>query len=155
MEHLSSHWTSFHQTWYLSIFRKSVENIQVSWKSWCEWLLLYMNTYIHLWQYVAELFWEWEMLQTSVVEKIIPHFLCLVVFFSPKSCRLWDNVEKYGTARQTKDFKIIWRMPVACWITKATDTHWEHVILIAFPQQKWVCERASMLRHTYIAHRVG
>jgi hypothetical protein len=25
------------------------------------------------------------------------------------------------------------RMPIACWIPKATDTHSEHVILIAFP----------------------
>ena len=26
----------------------------------------------------------------------------------------------------------------------------QYVILIAFPQQKWFCERASMLRYTYI-----
>ena len=30
----------------------------------------------------------------------------------------------------------IWRMGIACWITKATDTHSEYVILIAFPLQK-------------------
>jgi len=29
----------------------------------------------------------------------------------------------------------IWRMPVACWVTRATNTHSECVILIAFPQQ--------------------
>jgi hypothetical protein len=27
----------------------------------------------------------------------------------------------------------IWRMPTACWITKAIGTHSEYVILIAFP----------------------
>jgi len=43
------------------------------------------------------------------------------------------------------------KMLVACWITKATNTHSEYVILIAFPRQQWLSERASMLRYTYIA----
>jgi hypothetical protein len=50
-------------------------------------------------------------------------------------------------------------MRIACWITKATDTHSEYVILIAFPRQQWLNERASVLRYTYIAclvyNRVG
>ena len=33
VEHLGYHWTDFNETWYLSIFRKSVEKIQVSLKS--------------------------------------------------------------------------------------------------------------------------
>jgi hypothetical protein len=33
MEQLGSHWTDFHEIWYLNIFRKSVEKIQVSLKS--------------------------------------------------------------------------------------------------------------------------
>jgi hypothetical protein len=33
MEQLGSQWTDFHKIWYLRIFRKSVENIQVSLKS--------------------------------------------------------------------------------------------------------------------------
>ena len=45
----------------------------------------------------------------------------------------------------------IWRMRIACWITKATDTHSENVILIAFPLQQWLCERVSTLRYTYTA----
>ena len=32
MEQLGSHWTDFHETWYSSSFRKSVEKIQVSLK---------------------------------------------------------------------------------------------------------------------------
>jgi hypothetical protein len=42
-------------------------------------------------------------------------------------------------------------MRFACWKTKPTDTHSEYVILIAFQQQQWLRERASMLRYTYIA----
>jgi hypothetical protein len=43
------------------------------------------------------------------------------IFFSRKSCRLWDNVEKYGTARQTTDDNIVRRTKVrfACRITEA------------------------------------
>jgi len=45
----------------------------------------------------------------------------------------------------------IWRMRIACWITKDTNTHSEYVTFIAFPLQQWVHERASVLRYTYIA----
>ena len=44
----------------------------------------------------------------------------------------------------------IWRMRIACWITKATNTHSQYVILIAFPLQQWLQERALMLHFTYI-----
>ena len=43
------------------------------------------------------------------------------------------------------------RMRFACWKTKSTNTHSEHVTLIAFPRQQWLRERASVLRYTYIA----
>jgi len=44
----------------------------------------------------------------------------------------------------------IWPMRVACWVSKATKTHPEYLILTAFPPQKWLQERASMIRCTYI-----
>jgi len=43
----------------------------------------------------------------------------------------------------------IWRTRIACWITKATDTHSEYVTLTTFPLKQWLHERASMLRYTY------
>ena len=45
-------------------------------------------------------------------------------------------------------------MRFARWINEAADTHSEHVILIAFPRQQWLRERASMLGYTYTAHLV-
>jgi hypothetical protein len=42
-------------------------------------------------------------------------------------------------------------MCIACWINKATVTHSEYVTLIAFPQQRWIHERASIVRYTYSA----
>ena len=41
---------------------------------------------------------------------------------------------------------IIRRMPSACWTPKATDTHSEYLIRIAFPLQQWLQEPASLLR---------
>jgi len=43
-------------------------------------------------------------------------------------------VEKYDTIKQAADDSIIRRTHIACWITKATDTHSEYVILIYFPR---------------------
>jgi hypothetical protein len=61
-----------------------------------------MKTYVHLWWYLVEFFLEWEMFQTKFVDKVKTHILCSLNFFQ-KSCRLWDNVEKYGKARQPTD----------------------------------------------------
>jgi len=41
----------------------------------------------------------------------------------------------------------IWCMLIACWVSKATKTHSEYVIIIAFPLEQWLRERASMLRY--------
>jgi hypothetical protein len=40
---------------------------------------------------------------------------------------------------------------VACWITKASNTHSDYVILTVFRLQQWLQERTSKLRYTYIA----
>ena len=40
-------------------------------------------------------------------------------------------------------------MRIACWMPKATNTHPPYVILIAFPLQQWLHDRALMLRYTY------
>ena len=41
-------------------------------------------------------------------------------------------MEKYGTAAQVSYDNILRRMKFTCWITEATDTHSEYVILIVF-----------------------
>ena len=61
-------------------------------------------------------------------------------------------MDKYFGTRQATDDNM--RMRIACWINKATNTHSEYVIFIAFPLQQWLQERASLLRYTYIASRV-
>jgi len=59
---------------------------------------------------------------------------------------MWKNIVERGRPQMT-----IWRMCIACWISKATEAHSEYVILIALPLQQWLHERVWMLRYTYIA----
>jgi hypothetical protein len=40
-----------------------------------------MKTYVHLWQYLAEFFLEWETFQTKFVEKVKTRTLCSITFF--------------------------------------------------------------------------
>jgi hypothetical protein len=84
-----------------------------------------MNGYVPLWKYLAE-FLEWETFPIQDVDKLKTHILCSITFFFRKSWRLWDNVQKYGRARQATNGNIIQHMRVACCITKATDTHSEY-----------------------------
>jgi hypothetical protein len=58
-----------------------------------------------------------------------------------KKCYSWiGHRRKYNTC-----------LPFARWINKATYAHWEYVIMIPFLPQRWLSERALMLRYTYIA----
>jgi hypothetical protein len=93
-----------------------------------------MQMYAHLW-YLAKLFLKWETFQTKVVEKIKVHVLHLILF--PKIMQFVRYAKKCGRARHITDDNIIWCMRL-CWITEATDTHSEYVILTAFPWQQWL-----------------
>jgi len=70
------------------------------------------------------------------------------IFFSRRAVYeiVWKNIVEAVRPQMT-----VWRMLIACWIPKATDTHSEYVILIAFRLRQRFHERASMLRYTYIA----
>ena len=45
-------------------------------------------------------------------------------------------------------------MRIACWMPKATDAYLEYVILIVFPRQQWIRERAQLFLYTYIVYAV-
>ena len=60
--------------------------------------------------------------------------------------KMWKNIVERGRPQMT-----IWRIPIACWIPKATNAHAGCVLLIALPQQQWLHERASMLLYMYVA----
>jgi hypothetical protein len=68
-----------------------------------------MKTYVHLWWKFAEFVLHWDMFQTTAVEKIKVNVLCSRTFV-PKILPLWDNMEKYGTAREDTDGNKIRRI---------------------------------------------
>jgi len=72
------------------------------------------------------------MFQTKVVEKIKTQILCSVTFFENRTVYeiLWKN-----TVERDRPQMTIWRVRIACWIPKTTDTHSEYAILITFPLQ--------------------
>jgi hypothetical protein len=76
-----------------------------------------MKNCIHLRQNVAEIFLEWKVFQTKLVEKIKTEIFSSIIFFR-KSCHLWDNTEKCSRARQTRHV-IIWHMQFECLVNKA------------------------------------
>jgi len=105
-----------------------------------------MKIISHFWSYLDQFFLEWKMLQTNVVEKIKTSILCLVTFFPEKlpfNEIVWKN-----TVEQDRPHMTIWRMRFAWWITKATDTYSEYVILNTFPLEQWLQERTSLLRYS-------
>jgi hypothetical protein len=85
-------------------------------------------------------------IHTKGVSKMKIRILCSITFFQENRVADEIMVEKPCTARQATEDNIIWRIRFACWITKATDTNSEYEILIAFPRQRWLRERASILR---------
>ena len=65
----------------------------------------------------------------------------MTIFFENRTLhKRWKN-----TVEQDRPQATIRRMRIAYWIPKATNTHSEYVILIAFPLQQWLHARASML----------
>ena len=72
------------------------------------------------------------MLQAKFVEKIKTQILCTITFFSENYAIYEIMWKKFGRSRQI----AVRRIRCACWITKATNTHSEYVILIAFPLQQ-------------------
>ena len=74
------------------------------------------------------------MFQTKVVEKIKKKTLYIIyIFFENRAIYeiMWKNIAEADRPQVT----IIRRTRFACWLTKATDTHSEYVVLIAFQLQ--------------------
>ena len=63
--------------------------------------------------------------------------------------RMWRNIVETGGLQMT-----IWRIRIACWMPRATNTYSEYVIHIALPLQQWLHERTLVLRCTYTAFLV-
>jgi len=81
------------------------------------------------------------MFQTRFAEKIKTHFV-FSNFFSLENRAVYEIMWKNVVVRRPTRDSIIWRVRIACWIPKATNTHSEYVTLIAFRLQEWLHEGA-------------
>jgi hypothetical protein len=128
MEQLGYYWTNFHEILYLSVFS--------SYENQCIFLII-SHSYLVIKRNVSNL---WRKSK---------HILCSINLFF-ENCALyeimWKNVVRPGRSQMR-----VWCMCIACWITKATSTHLEYIILIALPLQQWLHERTSVLHYTYTA----
>jgi hypothetical protein len=146
MEQLGSSWTDFHKN--LSTFRISVEKMQVS-------LTSYNNNGYFTWRpiYIFDhiLFsssYNGKYFRQKLQKKSKSISCSLTFFFENRAVYeiMWkNNVQLAGQRWQYGACTL------HAGIHKSTNTHSEYVILIDFPQQQWLHERASMLRYTYIA----
>ena len=84
----------------------------------------------------------WRVLATHFIRHFPLHFPSRA---SP--CPITFQLD--STAIQAIDDNAIWRMHFACWLTKATDTHSEYLIVIAVPLQEWLHEGTSILRYIF------
>ena len=121
--------------WYLSIFPKSVQKIQVSLKSvksngtlhkdLCTFIII-SHSFLHVSHKSCR-----ENQNTFYVQWLI---------FESRSIyeTMWKNILK---TRQATDDNIIWDMLFACWVNKAPDTQSESVILLCFPTTKMVTRK--------------
>ena len=62
---------------------------------------------------------------------------------------MWKNIVEWGMPQMTTR-----QMRFARWVTKATNTHSECVILIPCPRQQQLHKHASVVGYTYIARLV-
>ena len=101
MEQIGSHFKDFHEIWYFSIFRKTVDKIsfiQIGQKL----RVLYMKSDIHFWSYLTQVYLGWKCFRQICGDNRNTRFMFNNFFFS-KLCRLWNNVEKYCRVEQATD----------------------------------------------------
>ena len=87
------------------------------------------------------------MFETKVVEKIKTHILCSTTSFLSENRVIFEIMWK-SILEPDQPQMTIWRMPIACWIPKATDTRSEYVLLLLFHYNNG-CTNAS---HCYVIH---
>ena len=73
------------------------------------------------------------MFQTNAVENNKTHIWCSVTFISKIVPFMRECGKNTVEPDSPTDYTIIRRMLFACYITNATDTHSEYVMLLAFP----------------------
>jgi hypothetical protein len=134
MEHLGSHWTEFNEIWYLSIFLKSVEKIQISLKygknnGYFTWRPIYIYDHISLSSYKNE---KCFIKKLQIKSK---HTYCFQWFFLNKKNAVW----------------VVWLIHIAYWIPDATDTRSKCVHLLLYHGYNGCVNWPQWYVYTYMA----
>ena len=85
-------------------------------------------------------------LRQTLCRKSKHTFYIQKTFFLKKNGAGYVNMYKNTTERGRSQMTI-WRICIACWAPKAKDKNTQYVI-----RQKWLQERATILRYTYFAY---
>jgi hypothetical protein len=85
-------------------------------------------------------------------ENVRTHSLCSLFFFENRAVK---KIMSKNMVEPSRPQMTIWRMRIAYWLPKPTNTQSEYVIRIAFPFQNWLQERTSVSRSVYIASLVS
>ena len=121
MEHLCSHSKDFHEIWFLSIIRKSVD--QIRFINMCQEWVPYMETNIHIFTTTRSIILRMRNASHKKAQGIF-NFL--------KNRTVYKTMSK-NTVQPGRPQVTIWRMRTACCKYNATNTHSEYVILVSFP----------------------
>jgi hypothetical protein len=151
-EQLGSHWVDFNEISYLCILRKICRKQRKIHKN-----LSIITGTLHEDQYTffvisrSFLLTMRNVSNRSYIENQNTRFVFNNLFFY--NLPVYETMQKKYIVGPNRSQVTIPRMPIACWMPKATDTQTqtEYVILIAFLLQQWLPERASLLRYTSIA----
>ena len=146
MEQLGSHWKAFHKIGYFTNFGISAEQIKAPnpttitgtlHAALCKFMIISRSILLRI---------------RNISDKVCrenqnTHFYVQWLFF-PENRAVYKIIWK-NTVQPDRPQITIRNVRFACWIRKVTDTHPEHVLLIALPWQQWLRERTSML-HLYV-----
>ena len=107
-----------------------------------------MNTNRHVWSHLAQFFVKWEISAKNCRENQSIRFM-FNNFPHPENRAvneiMWKNILQRG--------RLQWKCGACALHARylRLQTHTQYVILIAFPLQNWLHERAPILRYAYIA----
>ena len=88
-------------------------------------------------------------MQTNLLYQIKTHISCPTTP-PPENLAVCEKMHK-NVVEPYRPLMTIRRRRIACWIPKATNTHSVYVTLIAFLQQRWLRQSASILFCTFVA----
>jgi hypothetical protein len=104
--------------------------------------VLYVKTNTHLLPYLAQLFLEWEMFRTNVLEEIKTYVFCPITFVS----RIVSFMRQCGKILYSQGSHR-WQYGSHCMLDNWGYKHRLRICNTVFPLRQWLHERASMLRY--------